>query len=85
MYKHCTKYPAVIAHPFGSSVRERHPLNRIATIFTYQHNTQLISENSTTTVLSIFDNAYDGFNGAADFYRGKMIAINNSTVASNLV
>jgi len=43
------------------------------------------AENSTTLTISLFDNAYDGFNGTADFSEGKVIAINNATMTATLV
>ena len=53
--------------------------------FSYQHDARFVSENSTTTVISLFDNAYNGFNSSADFSEGKIISIDNSTMTSKLV
>ena len=53
--------------------------------FSYQHDVRFQSENSTTTILSFFDNAYDGFNSSADFSEGKLVALDNSTMTATLL
>ncbi|MCJ1386068.1 hypothetical protein MMC17_009193 [Xylographa soralifera] len=53
--------------------------------FSYQHDVRFLSENSTTTIISFFDNAYNGFNGSAYFSEGKVVAINNSTMNATLL
>ncbi|MCJ1314466.1 hypothetical protein MMC25_008148 [Agyrium rufum] len=53
--------------------------------FSFQHDVRVVSENSTTTVISIFDNAYNGFNGSSAFSTGKIIAIDNTTMSSTLL
>ena len=50
--------------------------------FSYQHDARFISENTTTTIISLFDNAYNGFNRSATFSEGKVIAIDHSTMTS---
>lgn len=45
--------------------------------FSYQHHARWISENNTHTVLSIFDNASNSFNGTGDFSHGWVIAIDH--------
>ncbi|MCJ1479680.1 hypothetical protein MMC13_008366 [Lambiella insularis] len=53
--------------------------------FSYQHAVRFVLENSTTTVISFFDNAYDGFNSSAYYSEGKVVAINNSTMNATLL
>lgn len=53
--------------------------------FTYQHDARFLSENSTTTVISIFDNASNGPNGSSSYSSGKIIAIDNSTNQATLL
>ena len=53
--------------------------------FSYQHDPRILSENSTTTIISLFDNAYNGFNGSSLFSTGKIIAIDNTTMTSTLL
>lgn len=53
--------------------------------FSYQHAVRFVSENSTTTVISFFDNASDGFNSSAYYSEGKVVAINNSTMNATLL
>ena len=53
--------------------------------FSSQHNIRFLSENSTTTMISIFDNASNGFNKTADFSLGKVIALDNSTMTATLM
>ena len=53
--------------------------------FSYQHDCRYISENSTTTVISIFDNAFNGFNGSSEVSTGKLISLNNSTMNATLL
>ncbi|MCJ1350716.1 MAG: hypothetical protein MMC33_000697 [Icmadophila ericetorum] len=53
--------------------------------FSFQHNARFRAENSTTTTISIFDNAYDGFNGSSLFSQGKIIAVSNETMKAELL
>ena len=53
--------------------------------FSYQHDCRFVSENSTTTIISLFDNAYNGFNSSSEISAGKLIAINNSTMNATLL
>ena len=53
--------------------------------FSYQHDVRVREENSTVTTISIFDNAYNGFNGTSNFSQGKLIAVNNSTMNATLL
>jgi hypothetical protein len=50
--------------------------------FSYQHDVRFRSANSTTTIISIFDNASNGFNASAFFSQGKVLAVNNETMKS---
>ncbi|KAH0042657.1 hypothetical protein KCU96_g2819, partial [Aureobasidium melanogenum] len=53
--------------------------------FSFQHDARLLSENDTTTVLSIFDNASNGYTTTTSQSSGKVIAIDhNSGVATML-
>ena len=45
--------------------------------FTFQHDARVISENETTTVLSLFDNASDGYNQSAAYSSGMTAAIHH--------
>lgn len=53
--------------------------------FSYQHDSRFLSENSSTTVLSMFDNAYNGYNGSSTTSLGKIIAIDNTTMTATLL
>ncbi|KAI9734893.1 MAG: hypothetical protein M1834_001973 [Cirrosporium novae-zelandiae] len=53
--------------------------------FNYQHDTRFLSENETTTIISLFDNASDDYNTVTDYSAGKIIAINNSTMTATLL
>jgi len=53
--------------------------------FSSQHDARFISENSTTTVVSLFDNASNGFYNSATYSSGMLIAINNSTNRATLL
>jgi hypothetical protein len=53
--------------------------------FSFQHDARLLSENDTTTVLSIFDNASNGYTTTTSQSSGKVIAIDhNSGIATML-
>ncbi|KAH0022195.1 hypothetical protein KCU78_g5845, partial [Aureobasidium melanogenum] len=53
--------------------------------FSFSHDARLLSENDTTTVLSIFDNASNGYTTTTSQSSGKVIAIDhNSGVATML-
>jgi len=45
--------------------------------FSYQHHARWISENSTHTVLSLYDNAGNSFNATGEFSHGWIIAIDH--------
>ncbi len=50
-----------------------------------QHDALFVSENSTTTVISLFDNASNGFDNTASYSSGMLIAIDNSTNQATLL
>ena len=45
--------------------------------FTFQHDARIISDNSTTTILSLFDNASNQFNQSSRYSSGKIISIDH--------
>ena len=53
--------------------------------YSFQHDARFRGENSTTTIISLFDNAYNGFNGTSYFSQGKVIAVNNATMKADLL
>lgn len=53
--------------------------------FSYQHDCRFISENSTTTIISFFDNASNGFNQSSNQTEGKVVALNNETMEATLL
>lgn len=53
--------------------------------FSYQHNCRFIASNASTTVFSMFDNAWNGFNGSSDTSSGKIISINHANNSSSLL
>ncbi|KAF2488315.1 hypothetical protein BU16DRAFT_230729 [Lophium mytilinum] len=53
--------------------------------FSFQHDARFILENSTHTIISLFDNASNGFNRTATESSGMVIAINLDTKAATLV
>lgn len=53
--------------------------------FSFQHDARFVSVNSTTTVISLFDNASNGFTNTASYSSGMLIAINNSTNQATLL
>ena len=57
--------------------------------FTFQHDARILSDNATTTVLSLFDNASDGFNYSSSYSSGKIIKLdhtnNHATLLSQFV
>ena len=53
--------------------------------FSYQHHARFIEENSTTTILSVFDNGSDGVRTLANFSSGKIIAIDHETRTASMV
>ena len=53
--------------------------------FSSQHDARFVAENSTTTIISMFDNASDGVTNTANFSEGKLIAINNETMTATLL
>lgn len=53
--------------------------------FSFQHDARLISENDTTTVLSIFDNASNGYNNSATESSGMFISIDHNAGTATLI
>lgn len=53
--------------------------------FSFQHDSRLISENDTTTVLSIFDNASNGVLSTSEQSSGKVIAIDHNTGVATMI
>lgn len=54
--------------------------------FSYQHDARFVLENHTTTVLSIFDNAANGYNTQSSSYSSGMIfAINHTNNSAHLL
>lgn len=51
--------------------------NQVNFQFSYQHHARWISENSTHTVLSLYDNASNSFNGTGEFSHGWIISIDH--------
>jgi len=52
--------------------------------FSFQHDARLISENATTTVLSIFDNASNGYNSSNTQSAGMLIALDHTSSTATL-
>ncbi|MCJ1373344.1 hypothetical protein MMC20_004572 [Loxospora ochrophaea] len=50
--------------------------------FSSQHDARYLSTNSTTTVISFFDNAWNGFTGSSSYSAGKIIALDNTTMVA---
>lgn len=54
--------------------------------FSYQHDVRLQAQNSSTTVISLFDNAADGYHKqSANYSSGMIIAIDHSDATASLV
>jgi len=53
--------------------------------FSFQHDARLLSENHTTTVLSIFDNASNGYTTTTSQSSGKVIAIDHHSVVATMI
>ncbi|GAB7366271.1 hypothetical protein MBLNU230_g7829t1 [Neophaeotheca triangularis] len=53
--------------------------------FSYQHHARWISENSTHTVLSFYDNASNTFNSTGEFSHGWIIEIDHSNSTASVV
>ena len=53
--------------------------------FSYQHDVRYVSQNSTVTIISLFDNAYNGYNGSALHSEGKIISLDNTTMTASLL
>jgi hypothetical protein len=53
--------------------------------FSFQHDARLLSENDTTTVLSIFDNASNGYTTTTSQSSGKVIAIDHSSGVATML
>lgn len=53
--------------------------------FSMQHDARIVSENDTTTVISIFDNASNNFNNTADQSSGMVIALDHNNGTATLL
>ncbi|KAG9736254.1 hypothetical protein KCU73_g10293, partial [Aureobasidium melanogenum] len=53
--------------------------------FSFSHDARLLSENDTTTVLSIFDNASNGYTTTTSQSSGKVIAIDHNSGVATLL
>ncbi|THV85390.1 hypothetical protein D6D02_08023 [Aureobasidium pullulans] len=53
--------------------------------FSFQHDARLLSENDTTTVLSIFDNASNGYTTTTSQSSGKVIALDHNTGVATMI
>ena len=53
--------------------------------FSFQHDARFVSENATTTVLSIFDNASDGGKNSSAYSTGKIIALDYPKMTASLL
>lgn len=53
--------------------------------FSFQHDARLLSENDTTTVLSIFDNASNGYTTTTSQSSGKVIAIDHNSGVATMI
>ena len=53
--------------------------------FTFQHDARVISDNTSTTILSIFDNASNQFNQSSRYSSGKIIHLDHPTNHATLL
>jgi len=53
--------------------------------FSFQHDARLLSENDTTTMLSIFDNASNGYTTTTSQSSGKVIAIDHNSGVATMI
>ncbi|GME51744.1 putative Arylsulfotransferase protein [Neofusicoccum parvum] len=53
--------------------------------FSSQHDARWVSDNETHTVISLFDNAFDGMNATNDYSRGLLISINHLQKTAHLM
>lgn len=53
--------------------------------FSYQHDARLISENATTTILTIFDNASNGYTTTTAQSSGKLIAVDHTSGTATML
>jgi hypothetical protein len=53
--------------------------------FTFQHDARVISDNTSTTIISIFDNASDQFNQSSAYSSGKVIHLDHTTSHATLL
>ncbi|KAI5268156.1 hypothetical protein E4T47_07852 [Aureobasidium subglaciale] len=53
--------------------------------FSFQHDARLVSENDTVTVLSIFDNASDGYTTTTSQSSGKIIALDHTSGVATML
>jgi hypothetical protein len=53
--------------------------------FSFQHDARILSENDTTTVISIFDNASNGFTTTTSQSSGKVIALDHTSGVATML
>lgn len=53
--------------------------------FSFQHDARLRFQNETTTIISIFDNASNGFNQSSRYSAGKILALDHTTNTCSLL
>ncbi|KAK8200679.1 hypothetical protein M8818_005994 [Zalaria obscura] len=53
--------------------------------FSFQHDVRIVSENATSTILSIFDNASNGFTSTSAYSAGKVIALDHTANTATLL
>lgn len=53
--------------------------------FSFQHDAEIRSENETTMIISIYDNASNGYNSTASASSGKVIALRYDSMTATLV
>lgn len=53
--------------------------------FSSQHDARWVSDNATHSVISVFDNAFDGMNATNEYSRGLLICINHLTKMATLL
>lgn len=55
------------------------------TVFGFQHDVRIISQNASTTVISLFNNAYDGYHMVSPESSAMIMAVNNETMVTTLL
>ena len=53
--------------------------------FSFQHDARFLEENDTTTVISLFDNASNGYNQTARYSAGKILKLDLTTKTVSLI